>query len=74
MKIIKKLLIIIPIICGIVLFAVMTMNKKKPVRLGNMERVQVVRVISLEKMAVVPKIVFYGGHSINNLSQKMATV
>ena len=60
MKSIKKLLIIIPIICGIALFAVMKMNKKPPVRLENQERVQTVRVISLEKMAVVPKIVSYG--------------
>ncbi len=60
MKIIKKLLIIIPIICGIAFFAVMTMNKKPPVRLENLERVQTVRVISLEKMTVVPRIVSYG--------------
>ena len=60
MKIIKKLLIIIPVICGIALFAVMKMNKKPPVRLENQERVQTVRVISLEKMAVVPRVVSYG--------------
>ncbi len=53
-------MIIIPIICGIAFFAVMTMNKKPPVRLENLERVQTVRVISLEKMTVVPRIVSYG--------------
>lgn len=60
MEIIKKLLIIIPVICGIALFAVMKMNKKPPVRIKNQERVQTVRVISLEKMAVVPRVVSYG--------------
>ncbi len=53
-------MIIIPILCGIALFAVMTMNKKPPVHLENLERVQTVRVISLEKMTVVPRIVSYG--------------
>jgi len=60
MKNLKKLLIIIPIIFGIVLFAVMAMNKKPPVRLENLERVQTVRVISLERMKVVPRIISYG--------------
>jgi multidrug efflux pump subunit AcrA (membrane-fusion protein) len=60
MKIIKKLLVIIPVICGIALFAFMKMNKKPPVRLENQERVQTVRVISLEKMVVVPRVVSYG--------------
>lgn len=60
MKIIKKLLIIIPVICGIALFAVMKKNKTLPVRLDNRERIQVVRVIPMEKMAVVPQIISYG--------------
>ncbi|MBU2455271.1 MAG: hypothetical protein KJ668_18355, partial [Proteobacteria bacterium] len=60
MKIIKKLLIIIPVVCGIAFFAVMTLNKKPPVRLENRERVQAVRVIPLEKMAVVPRVISYG--------------
>jgi len=60
MKIIKKLLVIIPVIGGIALFAFMKMNKKPPVRLENQERVQTVRVISLEKTVVVPRVVSYG--------------
>ena len=60
MKILKKLLIIIPIVCGIVFFAVMKANKKAPVRLDNRERVQAVRVIPLEKMEVVPRVTSYG--------------
>ena len=60
MKMLKKLLIIIPIVCGIVFFAVMKNNKKAPVRLDNRERVQTVRVIPLEKMEVVPRVVSYG--------------
>jgi len=60
MKIFKKLLIIIPVICGIILFAVMKMNKKPPVRVENRERVQAVRVIPLQKMSVVPRVLSYG--------------
>lgn len=60
MKILKKLLIILPVVCGIALFAMMKMNKKAPVRLENRERVQTVRVIPLEKMEVVPRITAYG--------------
>jgi multidrug efflux pump subunit AcrA (membrane-fusion protein) len=60
MKFSKKLLIIAPVICGIILFAVMKINKKAPVRLENRERVQAVRVIPLEKMAIVPRIISYG--------------
>ncbi|MCK5695372.1 MAG: hypothetical protein KAH62_02000 [Desulfobacula sp.] len=60
MKILKKLLIIIPIVCGIILFVVMKTNKKAPVRFENKERVQTVRVISLEKMSVVSRVITYG--------------
>jgi len=60
MKMFKKLLVIIPIICGIIFFVVMKKNKKPPVRLENRERVQTVRVIPLKKMAVVPRIISYG--------------
>ena len=60
MKILKKLLIIIPVVCGIVLFAVMKMNKKAPVRFENKERVHIVRVISVEKISVVPRVITYG--------------
>lgn len=60
MKLLKKLLIIIPIICGIALFAVMKKNKEAPARLDNKERVHTVRVIPLEKMEVVPRVISYG--------------
>ncbi|WP_300458155.1 hypothetical protein [Desulfobacula sp.] len=60
MKLLKKLLIILPVVCGIVLFAVMKTNKKPPIRLENQERVQAVRVIPLEKMPVVPRVITYG--------------
>jgi len=60
MKMFKKILIIIPIVCGIIFFVVMKKNKKPPVRLENKERVQTVRVIPLEKMTVVPRVITYG--------------
>jgi len=60
MKIIKKLLIIIPIVCGVLFFVYMKINKKPPVRVENQERVQTVRVISAEKMDIVPRVVSYG--------------
>ena len=60
MKILKKLLIIIPIICGIILFVWMKNTKQPPVRLDHKERVQTVRVISLEKTPVVPRAIGYG--------------
>jgi membrane fusion protein, multidrug efflux system len=60
MKLIKKLLIIIPIICGIVFFVFMKTNKQTPVRLDNQERVQTVRVIPAEKMDIIPRVISYG--------------
>ena len=60
MNVLKKLLIIVPVVCGIVLFAVMKTNKKAPVRLVDQERVQIVRVIPLEKMPVKPRVISYG--------------
>ena len=60
MKFSKKLLIIVPVICGIIFFAVMRMNKKAPVRIESRERIQAVRVIPLKKMAVVPRVISYG--------------
>ena len=60
MKMFKKILIIIPIVCGIIFFVVMKKNKKPPVRLENKERIQTVRVIPLEKMTVVPRVITYG--------------
>jgi len=60
MKSLKKLLIIIPVICGIVLFVWMKSTKQPPARLDHKERVQIVRVISLEKTWVVPRAISYG--------------
>ncbi len=60
MKIIKKLLIIVPIVCGVLFFVYMKANKKPPVRVENQERVQTVRVISAEKMDIVPRVISYG--------------
>ena len=56
----KKAIIIVPIICGIALFAVMKKNKPEPVRLENKERIRTVRVIDARKMKVVPRSVGYG--------------
>lgn len=60
MKYIKRLIIIVPVICGITLFVVMKANKKPPVRLENRERVRAVRVIPIEKGVVVPRTIGYG--------------
>ena len=60
MKILKKLLIIVPVILGIALFVVMKSNKKPPTRLESRERIQTVRVIPLSKMEVVPRVTSYG--------------
>jgi multidrug efflux system membrane fusion protein len=60
MKTVKKLLIIVPVICAIALFAALKMNKKPPVRVENRERTQTVRVIPMEKTRVIPQVVSYG--------------
>jgi len=60
MKTVKRVLIIIPVILGIALFAVMKTNKKPPARLDSRERVHIVRVIPLERMQVVPRVKTYG--------------
>ncbi|MCD4721470.1 MAG: hypothetical protein K8S13_16650 [Desulfobacula sp.] len=60
MKLLKKILIIIPIICGIILFVWMKSTKQPPVRFDHKERVQTVRVIFLEKTRVVPRSIGYG--------------
>jgi len=60
MKILKKLLIMVPIIFGIALFVWMKSTKQPPARLDHKERVQTVRVISLEKTPVVPRAIGYG--------------
>lgn len=60
MKVLKKILIIIPVICGIVFFAWIKTTKQPPVRLDHKERVHTVRVIPLEKIQVVPRAVGYG--------------
>ncbi|MCP4673499.1 MAG: hypothetical protein GY857_19600, partial [Desulfobacula sp.] len=60
MTTLKKLVIILPILLGMGLFAFMKFNKQAPVRPGNKERVQTVRVIPLEKTHVVPRSIGYG--------------
>jgi len=60
MKMLKKSLIIIPIVCGMVLFVWMKNTKQPPIRFESKERVQTVRVISLEKTPVVPRAIGYG--------------
>ncbi|WDP91926.1 MAG: hypothetical protein HUN04_20300 [Desulfobacter sp.] len=60
MKYIKRLVIILPVICGIGFLVVMEANKKPPVRLENRERVRAVRVMPLEKGIVVPRTLGYG--------------
>lgn len=60
MKHTKKLVIFIPVIIGVGLLILMKTNKKPPVRLEDRERVQAVRVITLERTAVVPRTTGYG--------------
>ncbi len=60
MRHLKKLVILIPIIIGVGLLIVMKTNKKPPIRFEDQERVQAVRVISLEKTAVIPRSTGYG--------------
>ncbi|SLM29394.1 putative Efflux transporter, RND family, MFP subunit [Desulfamplus magnetovallimortis] len=60
MKTAKKLLIVIPIVCGIMVFMYMKKNRTVPVRLDAKERIRTVRVISLEKMDVIPRATGYG--------------
>jgi multidrug efflux pump subunit AcrA (membrane-fusion protein) len=60
MKHLKKLVILIPVIIGVMLLIVMKTNKKPPVRLDNRERVQAVRVIALEQTSVIPRTIGYG--------------
>ena len=60
MKYLKRMVIFIPVILGIVLMVTMKNMKKPPERLTDQERVQAVRVMPLEKMTVVPRTVGYG--------------
>ncbi len=60
MKIVKRLLIIVPVVCGIALFAYMKNSRQRPVRLENRERVQTVRTMVLQPGIVVPQSVGYG--------------
>jgi len=60
MKYIKRLIIIIPVIIGISLFVAMKANKKPPVRLKDRERVRAVRVMTLKKTSVIPRVQGYG--------------
>ncbi len=59
-EILKKLLIIVPIICGVVVFSQIKKNKVMPVRLENKERIHTVRVMPLEKTDLTPRAVGYG--------------
>ena len=58
--ILKKGSIIVPIICGVIIFAQIKKNKETPVRLESKERVYTVRVIPLERMDLIPRAVGYG--------------
>lgn len=60
MKILKKILFIIPVICGIALLVWMKSNKQPPARLDFKKRVQTVRIIPMEKTPVVPRAISYG--------------
>ncbi|MCG8563471.1 MAG: hypothetical protein MI747_00125 [Desulfobacterales bacterium] len=60
MKLSKKLLIFIPIVCGLVLFGIMKNSRKAPERLENRERVRTVRVMDLERQPLRPRVVGYG--------------
>lgn len=60
MKYLKRLIIVVPVICGIGLFIVMKVNKKPPHRMENRERVRAVRVMQLRKTAVIPRTRGYG--------------
>ncbi len=60
MKHTQKLVILIPVIIGVGLLIFMKTNKKPPVRLEDRERVQAVRVITLETTAVIPRTTGYG--------------
>jgi len=60
MKYLKRLIIIVPVICGIGLFTMMKANKTPPVRLEDLERVRAVRVMTLKKTTVAPRTKGYG--------------
>ncbi len=60
MKILKKILVIVPVICGIMVFMYMKKNKEVPLRLEAKERIRTVRVIPVEKMDVIPRATGYG--------------
>ncbi|MCP4023158.1 MAG: hypothetical protein GY729_15050 [Desulfobacteraceae bacterium] len=60
MTVLKKIVIIVPVICGIALFIIMKNTKQEPVRVANRERVCSIRVISLQKTFVIPRSNAYG--------------
>jgi len=60
MQTLKKMLIIIPVILGIMGFLHMKRNKEAPLRLETKELVRTVRVIPLDKMNVIPRSTGYG--------------
>ncbi|MCG8533049.1 MAG: hypothetical protein MI749_20670, partial [Desulfovibrionales bacterium] len=56
----KRLLIVVPIVCGVILVGVMKNTKKPPKKVAGRERVRTVRVLPLEKMRVRPRVTGYG--------------
>ncbi|SMD00285.1 hypothetical protein SAMN02746065_12016 [Desulfocicer vacuolatum DSM 3385] len=58
--ILKKIVIIVPIIVGVILFVQIKKNKEAPIRLESKERVRTVRVIPLKKTKFLPRAVAYG--------------
>ncbi len=56
----KKLIILVPVVFGIAIMAYMKGTKKAPVRMDKRERIHSVRVISVNKTTVIPRIKGYG--------------
>ncbi|MDM8537941.1 HlyD family efflux transporter periplasmic adaptor subunit, partial [Desulfobacterales bacterium HSG17] len=56
----KKWLIVIPVILGVLLVMLMLKSKREPVRVEAKERVRTVRVITAEKIDIVPRVMGYG--------------
>ena len=59
-KYLKKLLVAVPVIGGVVFFVFMQNTKQKPIRIEDRERVRPVRVIPAVKTTVVPRSTGYG--------------
>ncbi len=56
----RKLLIVPPVIAGGLVLALVIANKKPPLQVPAVERATLVRAITVEKMAVVPRVLGYG--------------